>query len=116
MVDISKTLREIRNSFGLTQKELSEKIGVKSYIIANWEINRSAPSISDLIKLADFYQVSVDYLIGREDDFGNAVSTTVYEQLPKDERKLIEQYRSLSKLEREAVDMQIKALLTRGNK
>ena len=63
-------IQELRTERGLTQRELAEKIGVKNYTVANWEQNRTEPSVRDLIDLANFFECSVDYLIGREDDFG----------------------------------------------
>ena len=63
-------IQELRTERGLTQRELAEKIGVKNYTVANWEQNRTEPSVRDLIDLANFFECSVDYLIGRENDFG----------------------------------------------
>ncbi len=39
----------------------------------NWENENTQPSIEQLIALADFFEVSVDYLVGRTDDMGNTV-------------------------------------------
>ena len=66
-------IQELRTAKNLTQRELAERIGVKNYIVANWEQNRTEPSVQDLRDLADFFECSVDYLIGRENDFGQIV-------------------------------------------
>ena len=66
-------IQELRTSQGLTQKALAEKIGVKNYTVANWEQNRTEPSVKDLKDLADFFSCSIDYLVGRENDFGQIV-------------------------------------------
>ena len=73
-------IQELRNAANLTQKELAEKIGVKNYTIANWEQGRTEPSLQDLIDLANYFACSVDYLLGRENDFGQIVIATPEER------------------------------------
>ncbi|MBQ7164969.1 MAG: helix-turn-helix domain-containing protein, partial [Clostridia bacterium] len=51
----------------------AEKIGVMNYTIGNWEQGRVEPDIANLISLADAFECSVDYLIGRENEFGNII-------------------------------------------
>ncbi len=63
-------LKELRTQKGLTQRALAEKIDVKNYTIGKWEQGIVEPSISDLVAMADFFECSIDYLIGREDDLG----------------------------------------------
>ena len=63
-------LKELRTEKNIKQEELAKIIDVQNYTIGNWERERSQPSIDDLIKLANFFEVSVDYLIGRSDDIG----------------------------------------------
>jgi transcriptional regulator with XRE-family HTH domain len=58
-------LRDLRNKRDLTQEEVAQKIGVSRVTYTRWECGLVAPSVQDLIKLADFFNVSVDYLIGR---------------------------------------------------
>ncbi|MBR1746718.1 MAG: helix-turn-helix transcriptional regulator [Clostridia bacterium] len=59
-------LKELRLQEKMTQKELAEKIGAAWYNIGDWERGKSEPSIADLIKIADFFDCTVDHLIGRE--------------------------------------------------
>ena len=59
-------IRSLRRSKELTQVQLAEKLGVKKQSISNWENDNIAPSIDMLIKIADFFQVSTDYLLGRD--------------------------------------------------
>lgn len=58
-------LLNLRVNRNLSRKELGEAIGVQDYNIADWENGRTEPSISKIIALADFFDVSVDFLIGR---------------------------------------------------
>lgn len=63
-------ISELRQTKNISQRELAEAIGVKNYTVANWEQGRSEPSVMDLSALADYFDCSVDYLIGREDELG----------------------------------------------
>lgn len=63
-------LRELRESKGIFQKHIAEAIYTSKNTISNWEKGVSEPNIEFLIKLADFFQCTVDYLIGRENDMG----------------------------------------------
>ena len=59
-------LRELRTSKNLSQSELSKVIGVSGQTILNWENGIYEPKIKHLIDLADYFGVTVDYLIERE--------------------------------------------------
>lgn len=70
-------IKELRTENNLSQVALGEKIGVRYTTIGDWERGRAEPSICYLDKLATAFDVSVDYLIGREDDFGNIKKSDV---------------------------------------
>lgn len=53
---------------GLTQGELSRRIGVSQSAVCNWLNGKKEPSIESLWKLSDYFDVTVDYLIGKEND------------------------------------------------
>ncbi len=91
---------ELRAAKNITQRQLAETIGVKNYTVGNWEQGRVKPDIGDLIALANYFECSVDYLIGREDDFGNIVLLSrisddqtkllgLYSRLPKEKQKIV---------------------------
>ena len=61
-----KRLRELRFRYGLTQNELAEIIGIKRNTYSDWENGKTEPSFENLIKLADLFEVSLDWLFGRE--------------------------------------------------
>lgn len=66
MVDFGVILKKLRTRSGMTQKELAEKIGVTKSVISYYELRDRSPSPEVLIKLANIFHVSVDYLLGRE--------------------------------------------------
>lgn len=61
---LSARLKELREELGLTQEEVANKLNISRQAYANWETDRSEPSVEMLINLSKFYNVSVDYLCG----------------------------------------------------
>ncbi len=66
MVDFGNRLKELRLQAGLTQKQLGERINVTKSVISYYELQERYPSPETLIKLADVFHVSVDFLLGRD--------------------------------------------------
>ena len=64
MTTVGSRIKELRLKKDLTQEELAARLGVKRSTLANWEIDRSAPGYSQLTEIAKIFAVSVDYLIG----------------------------------------------------
>ena len=62
----STRIKNLRKSRELNQVQLAEKLGVKKQSISNWENDNIMPSVDMLVKIADFFHVSTDYLLGRE--------------------------------------------------
>ena len=63
---LDKRLRELRQERGLKQEELGRRVGASKQSVSNWENGNILPSIDILVRLADFFGVSTDYLLGRE--------------------------------------------------
>lgn len=61
-------LYELRTEKNLSQRALAKVIRVSQATYNNWENEKTQPSIEQLIELADFFGVSVDYLIGRTNE------------------------------------------------
>lgn len=62
---LADNLRFLRQSRQLNQVQLSQKIGVKKQTISNWESGNIMPSVRMLEKIADFYNVTTDFLLDR---------------------------------------------------
>ena len=60
-----KNLRELRRKCGMSQKELGNVVGLTQQTINKYENGNAEPNIRTLIALADYFETSVDYLIGR---------------------------------------------------
>lgn len=63
----SERLKELRKNMGYTQKEIAEQIGTSQPSYQNWEKGSRKPSRETIQKLADFFNVSTDYLLGQTD-------------------------------------------------
>lgn len=60
----SSKLKKARENTGFTQREVAKETGISHSTIANYETGRTEPDIENLGTLADFYGVSIDWLIG----------------------------------------------------
>ncbi|MCI8420973.1 MAG: helix-turn-helix transcriptional regulator [Clostridia bacterium] len=63
---LSTTLKELREKQGYTQKYVAERLGIRYQSYQAYELGLTVPTLHNFIKLADIYDVSLDYLIGRE--------------------------------------------------
>ena len=62
----SERLKTLRKEKKLTQKEIAEQIGIKQNSYSDWETGKNEPSLEKLIVLADFFEVSLDWMVGRD--------------------------------------------------
>lgn len=66
-MSINTRIKELRKNHKMTQPQLADKLGVSLDMVKSLEIGRSNPSIDTLNKLADVFECSTDYLMGRTD-------------------------------------------------
>ncbi|MBQ9013587.1 MAG: helix-turn-helix transcriptional regulator [Bacilli bacterium] len=59
-------LKELRIKKNIKQQDLAKALNVTKQSVSNWENGKRLPNIEILILLADFYNCSLDYLVGRE--------------------------------------------------
>ena len=104
-------LKELRNQKKLTQKQLAEKINVTHVSISGYESGNRSPDTETLQRLADFFEVSTDYLLGRtdtpaltpqeQDEFyfqafaNNPELSVFYKELPKSDEEAVERLRKI---------------------
>lgn len=93
-------LKKLRTEFKISQQQLADAIGVSQQSVNKYENQDVEPDISVLIKIADYFSVSVDYLIGRTSSPDFAVSS-----LSKDEKLIISKYKTLTKKEKEIIKL-----------
>lgn len=81
MQEFSKRLRKVRKEMGVSQVRLGKMLDYGSTAIANYESGRNEPSLNDLCRIADYLEVSVDYLLGRTEDKRLMHKTPQYRQI-----------------------------------
>lgn len=67
MVDFSLRLKKLRADKHLTQAQVAKRVGVTASMVSSYETDIRLPSYEVMIRLADLFGVSVDYLLGREE-------------------------------------------------
>ena len=86
-MELGSRLKKLREEKGLSQVKLAKALSISNVMISRYENNRRTPDYATLNKLADFYGVSTDYLLGRTNIRNHekllaADSLTHYESLP----------------------------------
>jgi len=62
---LNATIKSLRISHGMNQVAFAKILGVTKQCVSNWENDNVLPSIEMLVKIADAFGVSTDYLLGR---------------------------------------------------
>ena len=68
MTTFGQRLRSLVQEHGVRREELAQYLGVHWRTIYHYETDKREPNIAQLVALADFFNVSLDYLVGRTDD------------------------------------------------
>lgn len=101
-----KNLRKLRINKGISQQQLADVMGTSQQSVNKYENHNVEPDISALIKLADYFETSIDYLVGHTSP---AIQNIIEEIEPtKEETALIRNYRYLSKDEKESIQLILK--------
>lgn len=66
MAEIKLRVRELREQRGLTQEELADRLGVEPPAVSKWERGLAFPRPDKLVAMADIFDCTVDYILGRE--------------------------------------------------
>lgn len=64
----NERLKQLRTSKGVTQKQVAEFLNIQSNSVQRLEYGTARPSLDTVMNLADYFDVSLDYLVGRSDD------------------------------------------------
>ena len=92
-MEIGNKLKKARNEKGITQEHAAEYLGVSRQTISNWENNKSYPDIISVIKMSDFYSVSLDHLL-KEDN----IMKQTYQEFLEESTNTVKAKRNLSKI------------------
>lgn len=102
-------IKELRKTAGLTQENAAKKLNISRQVFANYENEINQPSPEMLCEIADLFNCSIDYLVGREDEDG---AIMIYgNRLSDDEMALLDKLRQLQPIKKEIVYRYIDFLL-----
>ena len=73
----AQRIRELRKSKGMTQRQLADLLYIDCSTVTKWETGKANPDFDKQQKLATIFNVSIDYLIGREDVFEKPKNTSI---------------------------------------
>ena len=76
MNNFSQNLIFLRRDRNLTQPQLAKAINVSNAVVSFWENGKNEPKVSYIKKLANFFGVTTDFLLGQTDEWGNNLDTT----------------------------------------
>lgn len=109
MKNFPEILKELRKNRNLNQTQVASVLGFTYFTYGKWEQGKAEPSLSSLQKLADFFHVSTDDLLGRTED---ELERPVPADLPEEENKLLNYYRGLDKTQQRAILRTAESLYT----
>ena len=118
-LNFGEKLSELRKDKGLSVIELSKEIGFSKSVIYFWENGQREPTANAILVLSKFFNVSTDYLLGLEDDFGsktekNAVKKISSEELSAEEIEMVKGIRLLSPTDQAALKVVINSFLSKN--
>ncbi|MCT4620750.1 MAG: helix-turn-helix domain-containing protein [Marinisporobacter sp.] len=74
-------LKKLRNELGLSQQNLSTSLNIPRTTISSWESGSRTPELLTMEKLADFFKVSIDYLLGKTDSRNPVHTETIVQNI-----------------------------------
>lgn len=92
-------LRQLREEAGVSMLQLANAISVSDAAVCKWENGNAEPKVTYLIKLSEFFECTVDYLVGKTNDFGISQQSEIAPpplKLTNKEKQLIYSFRELS--------------------
>ncbi len=98
-----KNLKLLREEAGASQKQLADAIGVSQQSINKYENHKIEPDIETMIKIADYFQTSLDYLVGHT-EIRRIIEATHPYDLNASEAAVLEGYRKLSPRKQNSIE------------
>lgn len=65
---VGDKIKELRSSLNMKQKDLANELGVSTGAVGLWELNKRVPDHNTLLRVANVFNVTVDYLLGQEQE------------------------------------------------
>ena len=107
----NERLKELRKERSVTQQSLANSAQISRSIISEYESGLVEPTLTMLKKLADFFNVSTDYLLGRTDELGGVIAPSpTAPGLSEKEREILRLYNGLNSASKELIEQTLKTL------
>ena len=103
-----KRLKELRKFKGFTLNELSQELGISPQVLSRYELEQHEADYKSTFKIAKFFDVSIEYLLGFSDLF---FPQSAHSEYTDEEWQLIEDFRKLNHYKQELIKNNIKAML-----
>lgn len=100
-------IKELRKEKKMSQTGLGMVFNISQAVISKYELGQSEPDIQLIIKMADYFNVSVDYLVGKSDKKFNILT----DDLKDDELEILRDYKKLNEIKKAKASAYIKGLL-----
>jgi len=105
-------LKLLRKEYGISQQKLADALQISQQSINQYENHKVEPDIHLLSAMADYFDTSIDFIVGRTEE-RRKIERTEETQLNDKEAQMVKSYRALSREERECVQTVIQTLAQR---
>lgn len=102
-------LKELRQAKKITQNQLAKELNVSQQTIGSWEVSRAEPNTEMINRLADYFNVTTDYLLGRNDtpEWATDFETIELQELLRGNHSLAYNEGEVTEEDRKAIDNMI---------
>ena len=107
-MNLGNKLTQLRKEKHLSQKELSILLNISTGTVGMWETDKRKPDLEMVLKIADFYNITLDSLFEREEA---TPSNTLTKSLSEADEKILTLYRKLNTVNRDIILGEIQKLL-----
>ncbi len=110
--DCMKNLKKLREQHNLSQQKLADILLVSQQSIYKYENGITSPDIETLIRMADYFNTSIDYLV-EHTDISHKIEHVEENMLNNDETSLIKKYRTISPSQKKLIHAIMEEYLTK---
>ncbi|MCY8281236.1 MULTISPECIES: helix-turn-helix domain-containing protein [Bacillus] len=107
-MSLGKNLKKLRSQRGLSQYQVADKLEIQRGRYNSWENDIAKPSVEMLKKIADFYNVGIDFLLGRDNN------ESTLNEFDEEVRTIARDINNLNTGQKDALKALIKTMQQRG--
>lgn len=100
MRSLGKTIKQLREKKHISQKDFAEQLNISNVVLSRYENDIRKPDYDTLEKIADYFEVSTDYLLGRSDTPAtpHGISKEDYANLSEEQKEVLDFFLNLDDL------------------